>query len=339
MMLLMLFLCVVIFILLVFVAAIVPHRSDVGTFELRRRATAGDVRAKHELQRETALVSVLAIRHVLQALLLVIFVTVSVAAFGWLTGVVVSVVVALSYSGVAQWSMAKRWPQKQYDKHEPALISLVENHPGLFRFVQEVNIIPTQSKRLDSREELEHMVAEADGLLTREEKQLITHSLQFDNRRVDEIMTPSSVIEGVEADEVLGPLTLDDLYKTGHSRFPVIEKDMDHVIGMLYVHNLLTVDSKKKTTTARQAMEPRVYFIRNDHTLQHALAAFLKTHHHLFVVVNEYRETVGLLSLEDVIEALLGRKIIDEFDQHDDLRAVAERNPKGNNSPSEYSNV
>lgn len=328
----MLFLCIVIFIKLVFVAAIVPRRSDVGVFELRRRAAAGDIRANHELQRETALVSVLSMRHVLQALLLVVFVTVSVAAFGWLIGVIVSVVVALSYSGIAQWSVAKRWPQQQYDKHEPALVAFIEKHPGLFRFIQEVNIIPVQPKRFDSREELEHMVVEADGLLSKDEKQLITHSLQFDSRRVDEIMTPSSVIEGVEADEVLGPLTLDDLYKTGHSRFPVIDKDLDHVIGMLYVRDLLTIDAKKKTTTSRQAMEPRVFYIRNDHSLQQALAAFLKTHHHLFVVINEYRETVGLLSLEDVIEALLGRKIVDEFDKHEDLRAVAERNPKGNNT-------
>jgi CBS domain containing-hemolysin-like protein len=50
--------------------------------------------------------------------------------------------------------------------------------------------------------------------------------------------------------------------------------------------------------------------------------------------VNKYRETVGLLSLEDVMESLIGRPIIDEFDRHDDLRAVAARNPRGNNSSS-----
>ena len=53
------------------------------------------------------------------------------------------------------------------------------------------------------------------------------------------------------------------------------------------------------------------------------LAAFLKTQHHLFIVVNEFRETVGLLSLEDVIEALLGQKIIDEYDVYGDIRKAA----------------
>ena len=57
------------------------------------------------------------------------------------------------------------------------------------------------------------------------------------------------------------------------------------------------------------------------------------------MVVNEFRETVGLLSLEDVVEALLGRKIVDEDDVHDDLRQVAKRNPRGNNSADNGKNV
>lgn len=339
MMLFMLLLCVVIFLVLIFVAAIVTRHSDVGSFELQRRSAAGDGHATAELRREDAIVHVMAVRQILQALFLVIFVTTSVAAFGWLNGVIVSVIVALGYGAVAQTGFVKKIALQRYESVEPSLVLYVEKHPRLFRFIKGVNVIPAQSKRLDSREELEYMVAESNGLLSGDEKQLITRSLQFDTRRVDEIMTPSSVIEGVEVDEVMGPLTLDDLHKTGHSRFPVIEKDMDHVVGMLYVHDLLTVDTKKATTTARQAMDPRVYYIRNDHTLQQALAAFLKTRHHLFIVINEYRETVGLLSLEDVIEALLGRKIVDEFDKHDDLRAVASRNPKQNNKPDKHFDV
>ena len=56
-------------------------------------------------------------------------------------------------------------------------------------------------------------------------------------------------------------------------------------------------------------------------------------------MVNEYRETVGLLTLEDTLEALLGRKIVDEFDAHEDLRVVAERNPRRNNHPPKQRNV
>ncbi len=86
-------------------------------------------------------------------------------------------------------------------------------------------------------------------------------------------------------------------------------------------------------------MEKKVYYINQAQTLQHALAAFLSTQHHLFVVVNGYRETAGILTLEDCIEALLGRKIIDEFDTHDDLRVVASRNAKQHNNPPHATNV
>jgi len=131
---------------------------------------------------------------------------------------------------------------------------------------------------------------------------------------------------------------LDDLHKTGHSRLPVIKGDIDHVIGILHLNNLLSLDIKR-STTAEKAMEKKVFYIRQDQTLQHALAAFLRTKHHLFVVVNEFRETVGLLALEDVLEALLGRKIVDEFDEHDNLRQVALRNPRGNNHPDQREDV
>jgi CBS domain containing-hemolysin-like protein len=86
-------------------------------------------------------------------------------------------------------------------------------------------------------------------------------------------------------------------------------------------------------------MEPRVFYIKNTQTLRHALAAFLRTRHHLFIVVNEFQETVGLITLEDVIESLLGKKIVDEFDAHEDLRAVAARNPHGNNVSSARKDV
>ena len=110
------------------------------------------------------------------------------------------------------------------------------------------------------------------------------------------------------------------------------------MIGVLHIKELLTL-REKTTQTAGQAMEKKVYYINQDQTLDHALAAFLKTRHHLFIVVNGYRETAGIVTLEDVIEALLGREIVDEFDLHDDLRVVAARNAKHNNNSTHGANV
>jgi CBS domain containing-hemolysin-like protein len=191
---------------------------------------------------------------------------------------------------------------------------------------------------LCSREELEHLVDTSGNLLTNDEKKLIRSSLHFKERTVDEIMTPRGVVATIPKDELIGPLTLDELHRTGFSRFPVIDGDIDHVIGVLHIKELLTV-GHRDSETAAQAMEKKVYYINQNQTLEHALAAFIKTRHHLFIVVNGYRETAGILTLEDVIEALLGREIVDEFDLHDDLRVVAERNATHNNNPRHATNV
>ena len=185
--------------------------------------------------------------------------------------------------------------------------------------------------RLNSQDELLHLVKHSPGILSSEEYERLVANLKFDIIKVSDIMTPRSVIEAVPLGETLGPLVLDELYKTGHSRFPVYDGDLDHIVGMLYLHDLL--DLRQGSQPAKKAMQTKVYFVREDRDLSHALHGFLKTKHHLFVVVNEYRETVGLLSLEDVMESLLGVKITDEFDAFDDLRAVAEHNPRDNNEP------
>ena len=62
--------------------------------------------------------------------------------------------------------------------------------------------------------------------------------------KIDEIMTPRSMIESVPMNELLGPLVLDDLHKKGYSRFPVIDGDIDHVVGVLRIQDLLTIDRK-----------------------------------------------------------------------------------------------
>lgn len=95
---------------------------------------------------------------------------------------------------------------------------------------------------------------------------------------------------------------------------------------------MLSLDVKQ-SVTAEKAMEPKVFYIRSDHTLEHALAAFIKTRHHLFIVINKERETVGLLTLEDVIEALIGRAILDEDDNHADAKSVSQHDAEPKNRP------
>ena len=327
------------FILLLVVAAVRPVRTSLSGFELDRRIKHGDLAATVIRQREDLLGQVVTLQPVLTALLMVLVVLLSVATFGWLVGTLVAVVVALEYGAVARLSPVQRLSQKLYDRHEQFVFRLVKKSPAIFRLLRHLPVNEASGHQaIDSREELQHLVDQSGSILSPEEKKLIVHGLAFNQIMVSTVMTPRSVIDSIKKSEFLGPLTLDELHRTGHSRLPVIDADIDHVIGTLHLQSLLALDIKR-SVTAEKAMEPRVFYIKGDQTLQHALAAFLRTHHHLFIVVNQYRETVGLLTLEDVIEALLGRKIVDEFDSHDDLRAVALRNPRANNHPEKREDV
>jgi len=333
----MILLCLVVLALLVAVAGVRPVTSGMSGFELKRRKQNGDKHAGALLRRRDLFADIVSLQRVLEALFVVVFTSVSVITFGWLLGIIVAAIVALEYGALARVPLWRRHVQKLYERYEEYILRCVEKVPWLFALFRSVTTEKSDI-RLDSRDELEHLVAESGTLLSSEEKKIILQSLHFENRRVGEIMTPRSMIDSINRSELLGPLVLDDLHKTGHSRFPVVDGDIDHVVGMLYIQDLLTLD-KKRSLTAEKAMNSKVFYIREDHQLPQALAAFLRTRHHLFVAVNEYRETVGLVSLEDVLEALLGRKIVDEFDAHDDLRAVAERNPRGNNSPQTHEDV
>ncbi len=335
----MLLVCAVVFVLLILIAGIAPRRTNMSNFELERRQKNGDHEASLIVRRENLLGDVMSIQKVLSSLLLIIFVMVSVAGFGWLIGAIVSVVVALEYNAIARVGPISRSSQKLYERHEKSLLRFVEKYPRFFKVIRAALPAVSDHAQLDSKAELIHLVEGAGHILSSEERKHILNGLTFDTRTVKEIMTPRGMIDSISGKELLGPLTLNDLHKTGHSRFPVINEDIDHIIGMLYIQDLLVVDSGKRSSSVEKTMEPRVFYIHEDQSLTHALAAFIRTRHHLFVVINEFRETVGVVSLEDVMEALLGHKIIDEFDTHEDLRVVAARNPRGNNHPKKREDV
>lgn len=332
-------LLVIAFLLLVLVAGMRPTRSSLSKFEIERRANGGDKDAKELIRREILLGYVLSLQRIKTALLLVLTVIFAVIAFDWVLGIIIATFIAIEYGAVSRLRPVRKLAQSIYLKSERFILKQVDKFSSVFKFIGSVAPdFDEDLQRLSSREELQHLIDQSDDILTPDEKKLVVHSLSFGEKLVSSVMTPRGMIESISKTEFLGPLTLDELHQKGHSRLPVVNGDIDHVIGILHLRSLLALDIKR-SATAEKAMEPRVYYIREDQNLQHALAAFLRTRHHLFIVVNEFRETVGLLTLEDVMEALLGHKIVDEFDAHDDLRAVALRNVNKNNHPKNLENV
>lgn len=320
------------FALLVLVASIHPAPSVMSGYELNRRAKHNKI-AQSALRREYYLSDVMTLQRIAVTLLLVITVLLSVATFNWFFGVPIAVIITLEYAVVARFQPISKFTDGLYLKIEPKLLDFVEWAQPAFRFFRGLPMHDVDAyHRFDSREELQRMIERSGDILSKEERHLITHAFEFKDKTVGSIMTPKSMIDSIKASEFLGPLVLSELHELGHSRLPVIEKDIDNIVGVLHLKNLLSLN-ERRSTTAEQAMEKKVFYIHQNDTLEHALAAFIKARHHLFIVINEYRETVGLLSLEDVMEALLGRKIVDEDDNHEDLRAVAAQNARTHNSP------
>lgn len=318
---------VVLLVCLLIVLGVHPQLSSHSRFALHRRAKHGDKEAKLLLKRHSLLRDLFSLQRVLAAILLVTLSYLGVELFHWSLGFLISLVIALESGAVARLSYLQGYSQKLYERYEAKVLGFIEKHPIMFKAISSVAPVPNDSYDLESREELVEIVEQSGEVLESQEKLLIVNGLKFDQVTVSSIMTPVSMIDSVGQDEILGPLVLDGLYKTGHSRFPVIDGDINHIVGMLYVQDLLILKAQK-SQTVKSAMSKEVYYIEDYKSLDYALAAFLRTKHHLFIVTNKFHETVGLLSLEDVIEALIGRKITDEFDKYEDLRKLAEDNPR-----------
>jgi len=326
---------VLVFVMLVVVAGMHPVPHLVSQFELHRRSKTNK-EAKRLHRRELLLPDVYGAIATKTALLLVAFIALSIAAFGWILGIIIGLIGTLIYPTVAHWGPINRLSQKLFDRYEDPYLDIVEKLKPFFNVVRAVTVPKVeQYHRFDSRQELQRLIAQSGDVLTDDEKTLIVSGLSFRDEKVEMVMTPKSMIKSIKKSEFLGPLVLSEIHELGHSRLPVIGADIDHVVGVLHLNDLLSLDVRQ-STTAEKAMEPKVFYIRHDDNLEHALAAFIETRHHLFIVINELRETVGILTLEDVIETLIGRKIVDEDDNHEDLRSVAAKNAADNNSPKNH---
>jgi CBS domain containing-hemolysin-like protein len=209
----------------------------------------------------------------------------------------------------------------------PALAWLLERlYPLLNKvgeFLQRHRRITIHSgiyQKEDLVELLDRQAHQPDNRMTAYELGIVKSALTFSDKLIRDVMTPKRVVKMVKDTDSVGPVLMTELHKSGFSRFPVIGDKPDHIVGTLYTHDLVNA---KAGGSVKDHMKKAVYYVNEEKPLQHALQAFLKTKHHLFIVVNSFEEIVGIITIEDVLEEVLGKQIIDEFDKYDDMRAVA----------------
>lgn len=322
---------VIIWCWLFLVAGLRFEKATESVYELKRRKTQGDSQAAQILAYEALIPRLETLRQLKLFTLLVVGSALSVATYGWIVGGAVAIVLVWLLGTITRANVVAHVSKWLFGHIEPWIMTRITHWKWLDSFASYAQ--PVGEYRVTSKDELRELVTRSQGVLSRDELLRFQANLSLDERTVHDAMTPVLVVDTADVSDSLGPLVLDSLHKTGHSRFPVIDGDVHHIVGVLYLHNLVDLRNTKKTV--KEAMDKEVYYIHENQSLEHALHGFLSSHRHLFVVVNDYRETVGVITLEDVVEEVLGKKIVDEFDTFDDLIAVAANNPHGNNQPKD----
>jgi CBS domain containing-hemolysin-like protein len=154
-------------------------------------------------------------------------------------------------------------------------------------------------------------VVEEEGEIKEEEKELIHNIFEFDDTNAYEIMTPRADMYVIDVDD---ELRVDEIVKSGFSRIPVIRGDIDHVVGILNIKDLFM---RHLTASApldvRELMQPP-YFVPENKKLDSLLRQFKRRKSHLAIVVDEHGGVAGLITLEDVLEEIVG-EISDETDK------------------------
>lgn len=189
------------------------------------------------------------------------------------------------------------------------------------RWIQPEPFMLIQSKE-ELLEILRHNADEFDKI-SKHELSIAENALLFGEKQISEHMTPLNAVNFVNAEDELTPVLVAELHDSGHSRFPVYVDSNQNVVGTLYLRDAVRLKKSKKVS---QVMREDVYYINEQQPLDYALNAFNKTRHHLFVVVNEFEDVVGVVTIEDVIEQIIGHPINDEDDKHFDMREVAKQN-------------
>ncbi len=190
----------------------------------------------------------------------------------------------------------------------------------LYPAVLFLNFIPKLTGKIKktpavTEEELMTFVeaVEEEGEIKEEEKELIHKIFEFDDTNASEIMTPRADMFVIDADK---ELKLDEIVKSGFTRIPVIENNIENVIGILNIKDLFLHQavSDKEIDVRRIMTKP--YFVPENKKLDKLLHQFKKRKHHIAIVVDEHGGVSGLITLEDALEEIVG-EISDETDKEE----------------------
>lgn len=143
------------------------------------------------------------------------------------------------------------------------------------------------------------------NIITNRDRERIVAIMSFDEKKVGDLMADKSRIVFVKRDEVLGPLVLDKLYKSGFTSFPVVD-GRDKVIGVIHTEALNALEIKK-TERAEKYMDEKVNYLKESDSLEYVVEEIEQTDCYYFLVTNAEEKLVGCFTVQMLLEYLVGK--------------------------------
>jgi CBS domain containing-hemolysin-like protein len=176
---------------------------------------------------------------------------------------------------------------------------------------------PGMDSRLYSLDELEMVVLEsyAGGLLDQREQELVANILDFSEERVEQVMIPRTLITAIRV-SIPEQELLDLIPTTSYSRLPVYRGSIDNIVGMLHLKDLVRQQLAGDPFDLPSLLR-KVSFVPDTLPVKTLLASFKRLHQHMAIIIDEHGGTLGLVTLEDLLEEVVG-DVRDEFDAGDE---------------------
>lgn len=195
------------------------------------------------------------------------------------------------------------------------IINMITN--GIFRMLG-IKTSGEDSHNL-STEELRTIVNEAGALIPQRNQSMLLGVLELNDVTVNDIMIPRNEVEGIDLDQDMEKI-LDQLSQTRHTRLPVYEGDINQICGVLHMRNLAQlIQTGKVTKAAITAVVHEPYFVPESTPLHTQLMNFQKQSRRIGIVVDEYGDVEGIVTLEDILEEIVGEMSHDEAQTNQDV--------------------
>lgn len=175
-----------------------------------------------------------------------------------------------------------------------------------------------------SRQEVVAMaeMGEDEGSIREKESDIIENLFNLNDVVAEDVMTPRSVIFALQKDSTVGDV-VGEHTPIAFSRIPIFDKDMDDILGFVHRYDLVNKQAEDQFHIKMKDILEPIHTVKQEDSIASILDEFVRRRQQIFMVIDEFGTTTGLITLEDAIETLLGVEIVDEHDSVVDMRKLA----------------